>query len=315
MRDRSKNLTLIGLDIEGEWNLPLLKNAAELSDAAFRLTNQHKIPAQSSEASFPTTPDPITSVEDLRTEFDCLLACETGKISRSIYGYPAPRGRVALLVGNELHGIPRGDLRKVDQVLSIPMKRSQMSSVNVAVAVAVSLYTLSHDLARKGIKPSRMRQSNIDVLIYGADDPSELGSLFRSMWAFGWKRVFLDDRAGIWFVKDRQTILAGRAAARREKNPLAILPADKLSIGSYGAVVVCSDGGSGTPLSRFRVSATERMLIVFGRGIPPVTDAGTVIQEIFVDHVSRQVEPCYRHSGSILLSYIAECSSSESRHG
>ena len=313
MRDGS-SLTLVGLDIEGDWNLPLLKNAAELSHACLRLVN-HKTSAQSSETSFPAIADPITFVEDLRTEFDCLLACETGKISRSIYGYPAPRGRVALLVGNELDGIPREDLRKVNQVLSIPMKQSQMSSINVAVAAAVSLYTLSHDLARKGIKPSRMKQSNIDVLIYGADDPSELGSLFRSIWAFGWKRVFLDDRAGIWFAKDRETILAGRAAARREKNSLAILPAGKLSLGSYGAVLVCSDGVSGTPLSRFRVPAVERLLIAFGRGKSPVTDANTVMREIFVDHLSRQVEPCYRHSGSILLSYIAECSSSESRHG
>lgn len=314
MRDRS-SLTLVGLDIEGEWNLPLLKNAAELSHASLKLVNQRNIPAQSCGTSVPTTPNLIASVEDLRTEFDCLLACETGKISRSIYGFPAPRGRVALLVGNELDGIPREDLTKVDQVLSIPLQQSQMSSVNVAVAAAVSLYALSHDLARKGIKPSRMKQSNIDVLIYGAEDPSELGSLFRSTWAFGWKRAFLDDRAGIWFVKDRQTILAGRAAARREKNLLAILPVDKLSIGSYGAVVVCSDEGSGTPLSRFRVPRGERLLIAFGRGEPPVTNVGTAIQEVFVDHLSRQVQPSYRHSGSILLSYISECSRSTSRHG
>lgn len=315
MRDRSEGFTLIGWDIEGEWNLPLLRNAAALSGASLKLVNRRKAPGQFSETSFSTIPERVTSIEDLREEFNCILACETGRMSRSIYEYPAPRGWVGLLVGNELSGIPKEDLRNVDQVLSIPMKQSQMSSVNVAVAAAISLYTLSHDLARKSVKPSRMRQSNIDVLVYGADDPSELGSLFRSVWAFGWKRVFLEDRVGVWFAKNRNTILAGRVAARREKNPLTILPAERLATSSYDVVVVCNDKGIGIPLSKFRLPKAERMLMAFGRGEFPVANGRTAVEDVFVDHMSRQVEPCYRHSGSVLLSYIAECSRTEARHG
>ena len=310
MTDKSSLLTLVGLNIEGLWNLPLLKNAAELSDAPLLFVHQEDEPSGHTAHT-----NRVASIEDLRGHFDHLLACETGRRSRSIYEYPTPRGRTALLVGNELAGISQADLRKADQVVSVPMRQSQMSSVNVGVAAAISLYTLRNDLARKGMKSSRIKQANVDVLLYGASDPSELGSLLRSVWAFGWRRAFLDDQAGVWFTKHRETILAGRAAARRERNPLVVLPIDRLVLADYDAVIACPIEPSGMPLSRFRLPRAERLLITFGVGARPDACSRMPTQTIAIDYANRAVTPLYRHAGSILLSYISTRLQSESRHG
>jgi ribosome-binding factor A len=60
------------------------------------------------------------------------LACETGAKSRPIYDYAMPRGNVGLIVGNERNGIPGRILKKVHEVISIPMRGRGLSSVNVA---------------------------------------------------------------------------------------------------------------------------------------------------------------------------------------
>lgn len=255
-----------------------------------------------------------TTIQDLREHFDCILACETGRRSHNIYGHPAPRGRTAVLVGNELEGIPKEHLQRVDEVVSVPMRQSQLTSVNVAVAAAVSLYVLERDVARRGMKESGLRQSDVDVLLVGPDDPSEVGSLLRSAWAFGWRRAFLDDRNGVWFAKDRGTILAGRAAARSEKNPIVVIPSEQLKFSQYDLALVCDNQVGGRPLSRLKIPRAKRMLVVFGKGEVAFRER-SVVENIVVDYSCKDVEPRYRHAGSTLLSYISQCVRSHSRHG
>ena len=186
-----------------------------------------------------------------------------------------------------------------------------MSSVNVAVAAAIMLYALDRDLGRKRLRPSSLSRRDVDVLVVGPHDPSELGSLLRSAWAFGWQRVFLDDRHGVWFTTDRPTLLASRAAARREVNPLVVVPHEQLNLGEYRHVLICDGESRGTPLSRCSLPAADRVLLVFSAGsgndqsgLP--ADCTDAAERVFVDQRASQATAAFRHAGSILLSVVSQ---------
>ena len=71
------------------------------------------------------------------------------------------------------------------------------------------------------------------MLLIGGADHYELGSTIRSAGAFGWQRLLIEDRAGVWFGADRVTQSEGRAAARRARNPIRLIPdgnGDRFSI-------------------------------------------------------------------------------------
>ncbi|MHC4476517.1 MAG: TrmH family RNA methyltransferase [Planctomycetota bacterium] len=299
-KSRKTLLNLVGLDIEGPWNVPLLQNAAEISGASLEfyrseLSSDHSAAAAAS----------VISIEELLSRYDCVLACETGKKGRSVYEFPAPRGRTALVVGNELNGICGEFLKKVSQVVSIPMFGSGMTSVNVAVAAAIALYVLEGDLARKGIRTSRGTSKDVDVFLEAPGDPSELGSLLRSVWAFGWRKVYLCDHHGVWFTSDRRTIMAGRAAARREANPLVITSDEQMNIERYDSIILCDGERSGTALSRLVLPRRGRLLIAYGQQCPSSL-SNAEFERVFVDHKSSRTTPCYRHMGSILLSVLSQ---------
>jgi tRNA(Leu) C34 or U34 (ribose-2'-O)-methylase TrmL len=294
-------LTLIGVDIEGEWNLPLLQNAADMSGAGLRFAKAGGSPSGAAAKAYP-----VSSIDEVLDQFDHVIACEAAKGSRAVYEYPAPRGHVGVMVGNELSGIPVGLLKKADQVVSIPMFGRGMSSVNVAVAAAIVLYALQRDLGRRPLRASALSQRDVDVLVLGSSDPNELGSLFRSAWAFGWKRIFLTDTGGAWFSRNRATLLAARAAARREVNPLAVVSQEHLDLEEYDRVFVCDSTTRGTPLSRFSLPDRGKALVVYGDGGLPCGWSGPV-EQVLVDYAAPDVTACFRHTGSILLSALSQC--------
>ena len=323
-------LTLLGLDIEGEWNVPLLRNAAEISGASLLFAHADapsNRPGVSSATTNNSIPSPVAAevpdigesvgsedkqhlwsgrlphIDELLGQFDHVIACEATKQSRTVYDYPAPRGHVSVIVGNELRGVPKRLLRKVDQVVSIPMFGRGMSSVNVAVAAAIVLYVLERNLARKRLRPSSLTHRDVDLCIVGPTDPNELGSLLRSAWAFGWKRVFLDDHNGVWFSKDRSTVLAGRSASRREVNPVVVVPCEQMDLHQYDAIIVCDGTSQGEPLSRISLPAASKLLIVYGEGnsLRDFTSA----EPVFVNHKISDARAGFRHAGSILLSVIS----------
>jgi tRNA G18 (ribose-2'-O)-methylase SpoU len=296
----SSRLTLVGLDIEGEWNVPLLANAAEMSGASLLFAS-----SAHSKGEMAATGNLSVPIDELLPQFDHVLACEVTQQSRPIYDYPAPRGHLGVIVGNELRGIPGKVLKKVDQVVSIPMSGRGMSSVNVAVAAAIILYTLERDLGRRRIRTSPLLQGDVDLLLLGPPDPSELGSLLRSAWAFGWQRVFLADRNGVWFTKDRPTVLAGRAAARSEVNRIVVRPSEQLRREEYDQIVLCSSVQTGKPLSRYSLANRGRVLLVYGDGDLPFA-IGESAEHVYVDPMVPEMQPCFRHRGSILLSVISQ---------
>jgi tRNA G18 (ribose-2'-O)-methylase SpoU len=257
------------------------------------------------ESKMIATIDASIPIDELLPRFDHVLACEFTKQSRPIYDYPAPRGHLGIIVGNELRGIPRKILKKVEHVVSIPMSGRGMSSVNVAVAAAIILYTLERDIGRRRIRSLSLLQSEVDILLLGPSNASELGSLLRSAWAFGWQHVFLADQHGVWFTKDRAIVLAGRAAARGEVNRIAVRPCEQLKIEEYSQIIICGSDRTGEPLSRFSLPNCGKILLVYGDGDLPFTISESE-KWVHVDHAALEVMPCFRHSGSIFLSLMSE---------
>ena len=187
------------------------------------------------------------------------------RCSQSVYETAAPRGHVGVLVGNELHGIPKRVLKTADQVVSIPMAGGGMSSVNVAVAgpSCSTRWTATWDASDCGhhLCPGGTSM----CWLWGHATPVNWAPCLPSAWAFGWQRVFLDDRHGVWFTTDRPTLLASRAAARREVNRRGV-PHEQLNLGEYLRVLICDGEPRATPLSRCSLPAADRVLLVFSAG-------------------------------------------------
>jgi len=140
--------------------------------------------------------------------------------------------------------------------------------------------------------------------IHAPADPHELGSLLRSVYAFGWRRVFLSDPYRVWFTDDAKTILQSRAAARRAKNLLTVVPAEELDLQSYDSVLTCHDDRPGPSLSRLQLPRCQRLLVVLSTReiqteikLPPI--------HVSLDCVNKDVPPRFRHAGSILLCMIS----------
>lgn len=292
------NFTLVPLDSEGEWNWPLLENAAAMSgaDCVF---------ASSGPAGEGLRPG-ILPLDEVLAGFRHVVACEAVRSSVNVYDFPAPRGKTAVIVGNEVKGIPPSILKKADNIVSIPMAGTGITSVNVAVSAATALYALSGDFGRKKQRRSNLLQRDVDILIHAPADPHELGSLLRSVWAFGWRRVYLDDSHGVWFTSNQKTVLDSRAAARRHKNPLTVLAAEQIEYAEYDAVLRCNSDRHGSPLSRLSLPGGPRLLIVIGDeymgdAIPGETDFSS-----YVDFASSEVQGRFRHTGSIFLSMVSQ---------
>jgi tRNA G18 (ribose-2'-O)-methylase SpoU len=295
--------TLIGVDIEGAWNRPLLVNAAAISGCKCTFA---KSEAPESHLTVQSAADADTPrLEEHLSQSSQVLICELTRNSVPVYDLPAPRQRTSIIVGNEERGVPRSVMKRADHVISVPMAFRGLSSLNVGVAAAVILYSLTHDLGRRRKIRSSLNAESVDILIAGPSDPHELGSLLRSVYAFGWCRVFLADPYNVWFSSDPAIILQGRAAARRARNLLAVLPAAKLNLAHYDAVITCRQNQEGSALSRLRLPECGRLLIVFGESMA-TNDFEDHSLRVTVDHADRTVQPCFRHDGSILLSVISQ---------
>ncbi|MCE5267701.1 MAG: hypothetical protein LLG00_07430 [Planctomycetaceae bacterium] len=291
------DLTLIGLDIEGKWNVPLLENAAAMSRASLLFAASAGSTGAAAQGS--------SELGELLGGFDHVVACELTPRSRPVYDYPTPRGRMGIVVGNEQHGVPAEVLKKVEAVLSVPMVGRGLSSINVAAAAAVILYAVERGLGRRRFRRWSLAQNDVDLLIVSPPDPSELGSLLRSAWAFGWRRVFVADRNGVWFSKDRATVLAGRAAARSEVNRIVVNRDDQLRIEDYDQIIACGTERQGTALSRLSQPRGRKVLVVFGNASGMLTSAKSV-EQVYVDHAVAAVTGCFRHLGSVLLSVVSQ---------
>src|SRR3989344_3549065 len=69
-----------------------------------------------------------------------IVAMEQSKKSVNL-GKFRPRKSIALILGNEVRGVPKPILQKCDKIIEIPM-RGKKESLNVSVAAGIALYEL-----------------------------------------------------------------------------------------------------------------------------------------------------------------------------
>jgi hypothetical protein len=116
------------------------------------------------------------------------------------------------------------------------------------------------------------RRHRPELALLGPTDHVELGSTLRSAAAFGWERVFVEDTAQVWFGRDRATIAEGRAAARRHRNPLRVIPIQREQRFAFDEVCVVQAkagvkgrGTAGGTASSHSASAGERTGVPLSR--------------------------------------------------
>lgn len=83
--------------------------------------------------------DAITQLKDADYQ---IIALEQGENSLNLADSPELDGRLALILGEEVHGIPMELLQKCDQLLEIPML-GQKESFNVSVATGIALWEIT----------------------------------------------------------------------------------------------------------------------------------------------------------------------------
>lgn len=84
--------------------------------------------------------DPL--IRRLKSEGYTILAVEQAKRSLPYYAFKPKRGaKIALILGNEVGGIPPAVLKKTDTVLEIPM-HGRKESLNVSVAAGIVLFSI-----------------------------------------------------------------------------------------------------------------------------------------------------------------------------
>ncbi|MBR6961846.1 TrmH family RNA methyltransferase [Candidatus Saccharibacteria bacterium] len=71
-----------------------------------------------------------------------ILALEQGEHSLNLADSPKLEGKLALILGEEVHGIPQDILAKCDHLLEIPML-GKKESFNVSVATGIALWELT----------------------------------------------------------------------------------------------------------------------------------------------------------------------------
>jgi hypothetical protein len=101
-----------------------------------------------------------------------------------------------------------------------------------------------------------------EVLLAGASDHIEMGSAIRSAAAFGWSRLLVDDRHRVWFGVDRIARSEGRAAARRARNDIRVIPVAGHEIIEVPEVIVITTAPCGQPLHRVDLTRGARQLIL-----------------------------------------------------
>ena len=82
------------------------------------------------------------AIDTLKKDGYQILALEQGEHSLNLAASPKLEGKLALILGEEVHGIPQDILAKCDHLLEIPML-GKKESFNVSVATGIALWELT----------------------------------------------------------------------------------------------------------------------------------------------------------------------------
>lgn len=122
---------------------PKLQNDPRLPHIADKLTKQIHKTALGAESIVPfeITDDIMAKISELKQSDYKIVALEQAKNSINLNDYK-PSGKLALLLGEEVHGIEPKLVSTCDDIVEIPMS-GQKESFNVSVATGIALYQLS----------------------------------------------------------------------------------------------------------------------------------------------------------------------------
>lgn len=127
--------------LSGYTPYPRLINDTRLPHIADKLTDQiHKTALDAEKLvlfEYQETPD----LESLKNAGYRLVGLEQDARSVMLNNYKAPQ-KIALLLGEEVHGITSDLISKCDDLIEIPMQ-GKKESFNVSVATGIALYALS----------------------------------------------------------------------------------------------------------------------------------------------------------------------------
>ena len=236
-------ITLVGDGIENPFNARVMQAAAAMFESPCCFRDRDS--------------------EDLAATYAPVIALDNVPGAQPVYGFRPPRGpRPALVAGNERHGISREVLKLASHKVMIPMTGHRLNTINVAAASAVALYYLARGGGGSLQVTPQPQKRRPELLLLGAADHVEVGSTIRSAGAFGWERVLVEDRAGVWFGAPRHVTAEGRGAARRHRNPIRLIPAEATASYAFTEVWVVTRAQGDMPLHRANLAAGPRSLLV-----------------------------------------------------
>ncbi len=257
-----RKITLVGDGIENPWNAQTMIDAAGMFGSECLFRDREKS-AENRKKTAPAgrTPKLITR-EALTDKYAPIIAFDNLEGAVDVYGFRLTGGwQPAVVVGNERRGIGKDIEAIADYSVQIPMFSHTLNCLNVAAAAAVALYYISRGGGAKLLVSAHPSKRRPELMMIGAGDHVELGSSIRSAGAFGWERVLVDDRAGVWFGSNRGMKAEGRAAARRQRNSIRLVPTKEDEHYAFDDVCVITTKRTGTPINRANLARGPRQLV------------------------------------------------------
>jgi tRNA G18 (ribose-2'-O)-methylase SpoU len=127
--------------LSGYTAYPLLDNDTRLPHIAEKLHSQIQKTALGTEKLVPFEYQEEVNLKTLKDAGYRIVGLEQSSRSVMLNDYAAPN-KIALLLGEEVHGIEQSLLDQCDDIIEIPM-HGQKESFNVSVATGIALYALT----------------------------------------------------------------------------------------------------------------------------------------------------------------------------
>lgn len=127
--------------LSGYTPYPVVQNDSRLPHIANKLTTQIHKTALGAEQLVPFSYTEQPNFEQLRTEGYTIVALEQSVDSIKLPDYKPPH-KLALLLGEEVHGITPEMLSECKDIIEIPMS-GKKESFNVSVAAGIALYAIT----------------------------------------------------------------------------------------------------------------------------------------------------------------------------
>jgi hypothetical protein len=257
----NNKITLVGDSIENPANALTMIHASEMFGGGCRFRDTKGL-AQAN-VTLPQASPVITTISEgeLRTLHSRRIAFDNTPDATEVFGYEAGRD-FAVMVGNERRGLSHTFSALATEHVQIPMASQRINCLNVAAASAVALYYLCGTrVGSMAVRndPDRRRP---ELLFLAAHDHFEFGSAVRSAAAFGWKRALVEDRHNVWFNCDRGIRSEGRAAARRGRNDILLVPCGQNATHGFSHVTIITSRQEGIPIHRANLTRGANQLVV-----------------------------------------------------